>query len=571
MGFRTKIVWSHSNKAFLVSVSWAMASSEPKTPTLEVEDQKAQNLIEIDLEKKMERYKRPSGDKALGKIGNQRSKRLIQQSRFLEREALEKAVAAEVLLPESEGFLEPESELEKTYSVTQAKLKGLVNDQTKRKIFDLNLDILGPYKAKYSRSSRSLLIAGRKGHVGLTFWREAKLQTELYLQETIRDLTFLHTDQYFALAQRKYTFIYDSQGIELHCLREHRYPTAITFLPYHLLLVSCLENGNLIYTDTSLGTTVSKLDTKMKKTNVLAQNLQNGIIHLGHKNGVVSFWTPVTSNALVKMSVHKGPVTSIDFDPKGENMITTGTDRKVKIWDLRTFRLRKEWSLPCIATQISVSQHGLVALAMNSHLWVWKDFLSEEEVVKPYMKELIEGNAIQSLDFCPFEDVLGVGHATGFSSLVIPGAGEPNFDTFESHPYETKRQRREKEVRVLLEKLPPATITLNPQVIGSVEQDPQIRLKELKELERNANTSNVRPKKRKRGRNKLAAKLRRKQHNVIDQRRLELQERLAKEKEERQRSKSKAVLESPAVTVPDGVPSFFSPLYEKKRTLSRNY
>jgi len=488
---------------------------------------------------------------------------LLEQSQNLEREALEKAVAAEVLLPENKGLLEPENELEKTYSLTQSKLKGLVDDQTKRKIFDLNLDILGPYKATYSRSSRSLLIAGKKGHVGLAFWREAKLQTELYLQETIRDLCFLHSDHFFALAQRKYTFIYDSQGIELHCLREHRYPTALTFLPFHLLLVSCLENGSLIYTDTSLGTIVSKLDTKMGKTKVMAQNIQNGVVHLGHKNGIVSFWTPLTGNALVKMSAHKGPVTSIGFDPKGQHMITTGSDKKVRVWDLRTYRLKKEWSLPCAATEMAVSQRGLLALGLNSHVWIWNDYLNESTGTKPYMKELIGGNAIHSLDFCPFEDVLGVGHATGFSSLVVPGAGEPNFDVFESHPYETKRQRKEKEVRLLLEKLPPSTITLDPQIVGTVEKDPQSRLKELKELERNANAPKEHRKRRKRGRNKLAAKLRRKQQNVIDQRRLELQEQLAKEKEEKLKS-SKKKAESPAVAVPDGVPVFLSSLYEKK-------
>ncbi|EME29895.1 U3 small nucleolar RNA-associated protein 7 [Galdieria sulphuraria] len=533
----------------------------------ERENSKEQKHLEERHKKIVGKYQRTSQERLTGKKGSSRSKRLLQQSHNFEKEALEKAVAAEVLLPENEGFLEPENELEKTYSLTQAKLKGLVDDQTKRKIFDLNLDILGPYKVTYSRSSRSLLLAGKKGHVGLTFWREAKLQTELYLSETIRDLTFLHTDQYFALAQRKYTFIYDAQGIELHCLREHRYPTALTFLPYHLLLVSSLENGNLIYTDTSLGTIVSKLDTKMGKTKVLAQNMQNGIIHLGHKNGVISFWTPVTSNPLVKISAHRGPVTCIGFDPKGQNMITTGSDKKVKIWDLRTFRLMKQWSLPCVATEMNVSQRGLLALGMNSQVWIWKDYLSEkdETTPKPYMKELIGGNEVHSLGFCPFEDVLGVGHATGFSSMVVPGAGEPNFDTFESHPYETKRQRREKEVRLLLEKLPPATITLNPQMIGTVEQDPQSRLMELKHLERNANTPKDRPKKRKRGRNKLAAKLRRKQHNVIDQRRLELQERLAKEKEERRQSRDKAILNHNAVTVPDGVPTFLSSLYEKKK------
>eukprot|EP00871_Galdieria_phlegrea_P003674 jgi/Galph1/4307/GphlegSOOS_G3007.1 len=533
--------------------------------------------VEKELQENIEKYKRPQQQmkKSRTKELNPRGKRMLGLSHSFAREAAKKAAEAEVLLTENSGFIEEENDLEKTYSLSQSKLKSLVDDQTKRKVFDWELDVVGPYKAAYSRSSRSLLIAGRKGHVGLTYWREARLQTEFYLQETIRDSTFLHNDQYFALARKKYTFIYDSQGIELHCLREHRYPTALVFLPYHLLLVSCLENGNLIYTDTSIGTIVSKINTKLGKSKVMSQNSRNGVVHLGHKNGVVTFWTPATSNALLKMLVHRGPVSGIGFDPSGQHMITTGVDRKVKVWDLRTLRLKNEWTIPCVASHLDVSQRGLLALSMNSQVWIWKDYLEPEEnrIVKPYMKELISGREIHCLSFCPFEDVLGVGHATGFSSLVIPGAGEPNFDSYEIHPYETKSQRKEKEIRLLLEKVPPSTIALDPSIIGSVEQDPETRLKELKEIERNANPPKERIKKRKRGRNKLAAKLRRKQQNVNDEQRIRLQERLLKEKEERKAQQNKQADESVPVdasVVPDSVPTFLAPLYQKNREYKKH-
>ena len=37
--------------------------------------------------------------------------------------------------------------------------------------------------------------------------------------------------------------------------------------------------------------------------------------------------------------------------------------------------------------------------------------------------------------FIPFEDILGIGTVSGFSSISIPGSGIPFYDSFENNPF----------------------------------------------------------------------------------------------------------------------------------------
>ena len=114
------------------------------------------------------------------------------------------------------------------------------------------------------------------------------------------------------------------------------------------------------------------------------------------------------------------------------------------------------------------------------------------------MTHLIPGNPIQSFEFCPYEDILGIGHKGGISSLLVPGkikhcficskpfylgSGEPNFDSLESNPYQNKKQRQESEVHSLLEKIQPDMITLDPNFVGSLDKAPKTVIAEDRKLE----------------------------------------------------------------------------------------
>ena len=60
-----------------------------------------------------------------------------------------------------------------------------------------------------------------------------------------------------------------------------------------------------------------------------------------------------------------------------------------------------------------------VYIHMYVHLQVWKEAFGSKQSL-PYMEHELAGSA-NSVQFCPYEDVLGIGHEYGFSSIVVPG------------------------------------------------------------------------------------------------------------------------------------------------------
>lgn len=277
---------------------------------------------------------------------------------------------------------------------------------------------------------------------------------------------------------------------------------------------------------------VIEIPTKLGSPTSLTQNPQNAILHMGHQNGTVTLWSPNSTTPLVKLLAHRGPVRALAVDREGRYMVSTGQDLKMSVWDIRMFKEVNSYFTRQPASSVAISDRGLTAVGWGTSTSIWrglftKHALEQEKIQSPYMAWGGEGKRIERVRWCPYEDLLGVSHDQGFSSIIVPGAGEPNFDALEANPYENTKQRQEAEVKSLLNKLQPEMISLNPEYIANLDTQSAEQKKAEKDLDKKPNPDPIADiKNRGRGKNSSLRKFLRKKgsRNIVDERRLKIEE-----------------------------------------------
>jgi len=160
----------------------------------------------------------------------------------------------------------------KTYKATQeaiASSEGVGEAYARRMALNLHLPTYGPYHVDWSSNGRYALLCGQKGHISVLDAQVPVVRSETHVEEHCRDACFLHDATFFAVAQRRYTHIYDGSGSEVHVMRDHKRPLAIDFLPHHFLLATVGEDGFLRYRDTSTGQLVASIRTGLGPCHVL--------------------------------------------------------------------------------------------------------------------------------------------------------------------------------------------------------------------------------------------------------------------------------------------------------------
>lgn len=458
---------------------------------------------------------------------------LAVKEELFKRSAKAAANVEKWLMPSEGGFLETDG-IEKTYRIKQESLGHEVDILSSKNQYDMVLPELGPYTLDFTPSGRYMALAGRKGHVGVLDVKNMSLIKEFQVRETVRDVVFLHNELFFAAAQKKYPYIYNRDGVELHCLKEHGAVSKLQFLRNHFLLASINKFGQLHYQDVTMGQMIANYRTGLGRTDVMQVNPYNGIVSLGHLSGTVTMWKPTSPNPLVKMLCHHGPLTALAFHPNGHLMATAGMERKIKLWDLRKFEVLQ--TLPGHAKSLDFSQKGLLASSTGSYLQVLRDSSGSQNYTRYMTHSMAKGYQIQKVSFRPYEDVLGIGHSMGWSSILIPGSGEPNFDSWVANPFETSKQRREKEIRSLLDKLPPESIMLDPKKIGTVRPPRKKGKPTRKEREEEMEAAvdavkNIEFKNKTKGRNKASKRAKKKQEIVEKTKRLFVEDKMKQDEE----------------------------------------
>lgn len=362
------------------------------------------------------------------------------------------------------GFIHIDSHEDIT-RITQDVIKENVNQQTWEKAYNISLPN-GSYKSKYDNTGRYTLVTEKGGQIAMFDVKTKHLFFDIDVEERINDATFLHNELFVAVSQRKNLYIYDNSGREVHCVRKHKNIKKMDFLQYHFLLASISTDNVLRYLDTSSGKLIAEIQTNEMNT-CLTKNQKDGIIYMGSEKGIVTLWTPNEEKYVAKILCHETMVNDVQVDRFGQIMVTSGSDNQIKIWDIRNlYDPVNTINTKNIVRNLNLSQNNMLATSFKDEVTIYGNLTIREngENQNVALKERFFGRVITGLDFCPFEDILATSHNKGVTNIIVPGSGDPNFDSYEESPFRSKKDRQEIEVRRLLEKVPYKLIHLSQSV-----------------------------------------------------------------------------------------------------------
>ena len=141
-----------------------------------------------------------------------------------------------------EGLLEPETPTERTHKTQQKAIVDATSANAAANAWRKALP-KGPYGVNVARTGRHAVCYGAGGRVEVLDLHRNVRTAEVRCGEVCRAATFLHDETMVAVAQRKYVYVYDQDGAEVHRMAKHLEPEHLSYLPFHFLLASAGHAG----------------------------------------------------------------------------------------------------------------------------------------------------------------------------------------------------------------------------------------------------------------------------------------------------------------------------------------
>lgn len=367
-------------------------------------------------------------------------------------------------------------ELEKDESFKYLTQKDLLKDAdllTQEKRFTLS-NLPGKYNVRYSPTGKLLMLQSTNGHFATFDWQAKDLYAEFDIREKVNDSCWLHQEEFFAAAQSKWTRVYESESSrEIHCIHQFHKIKHLDFLPFHFLLVGAAERYKLHYLDISVGKMVASCSTETNcRINTMKKSKANAVMHLGLQDGTVQLFTPnFLKGPVVKFLALKQPCTSIAITDNGRYIACSGVGRKINIFDLRNAYkpVYSHSNLQSGALNLTFSQNDILAASYGNNDVITYQNITTSKHPNVYVKYNPK-ESIQSVDFCPYEDILGIGYSRGFDSVLVPGSGKSQIDSYENNPFRNKKQKDNWEMSRLLDKIPSKMICLDNNELKRVKE-----------------------------------------------------------------------------------------------------
>ena len=132
--------------------------------------------------------------------------------------------------------------------------------------------------------------------------------------------------------------------------------------------------------------------------------------------GTVTLWSPSSSKYLASILTSRTMVKSISVTSCGNYFAAGSVDRVVSIWDVRMMKELRRFLASTTPAHLTFSQRNKLAVGLGAVCDVFEDNVvqsgADVQIGDPYMTHRAPAG-ISGMQFCPYEDVLGVSHGKG--------------------------------------------------------------------------------------------------------------------------------------------------------------